>query len=183
MRLNADTSLVLVIDMQEKLMPAMLGASAQIETVNRLAQCARIMGIPVWATEHVVEKIGATVSPLGEQIHNRLYKTHFDGTRESSFKGWLPKDRPQVLVMGSETHVCVMQTVLGMLEQGVDVWVVEDGCSSRTPADRLAGLARMHAAGAKLITAEMPMFEWVQDSQDTRFRSVISVVKSRQIPQ
>jgi nicotinamidase-related amidase len=181
MRLNPNTSLVLIIDMQEKLMPAMHGASVQIATVDRLAQCARIMGIPVWATEHVVEKIGTTVSPIGEQLHNRLYKTHFDATCESSFKGWLPKDRPQVLVMGSETHVCVMQTVLGMREQGVDVWVVEDGCSSRTPADRLAGLARMHAAGAHLITAEMPMFEWVQDSQDSRFRSVISVVKSRQL--
>jgi len=181
MRLNPDTSLVLIIDMQEKLMPAMQGASAQIATVDRLAQCARIMGIPIWATEHVVQKIGATVTPIGEQINNRLYKTHFDATRESSFDGWLPKDRHQVLVMGSETHVCVMQTVLGMREQGLDVWVVEDGCSSRTPADRLAGLARMQAAGAKLVTAEMPMFEWVQDSQDIRFRSVITVVKSRQI--
>lgn len=180
MRLNPDTSLVLIIDMQEKLMPAMHGASAQIATVDRLAQCAHIMGIPVWATEHVVEKIGATVDPVGQQIQNRLYKTYFDATRETSFNGWLPNDRSQILVMGSETHVCVMQTVLGMLEQGQDVWVVEDGCSSRSPADRQAGLARMQAAGAKLISAEMPMFEWVQDSQDARFRSVVSVVKSRQ---
>lgn len=181
MRLSPDTSLVLIIDMQEKLMPAMHGASAQIATVDRLAQCAHIMGVPVWATEHVVEKIGITVDPIGEKIHNRLYKTYFDATRESTFQGWLPKDRLQILVMGSETHVCVMQTVLGMLEQGHDVWVVEDGCTSRSPADRHAGLVRMQAEGAKLISAEMPMFEWVQDSQDARFRSVISVVKSRQM--
>jgi nicotinamidase-related amidase len=181
MRLNPDTSLVLIIDMQEKLMPAMHGASAQIATVARLAQCAHIMGIPVWATEHVVEKIGTTVDPIGEQIHKRLYKTCFDATRELTFEGWLPKDRSQILVMGSETHVCVMQTALGMLEQGHDVWVVEDGCTSRSPNDRHAGLARMQAGGAKLISAEMPMFEWVQDSQDERFKLVISVVKSRQI--
>lgn len=183
MRLNPDTSLVLIVDMQEKLMPAMHGASAQIATVDRLAQCAHIMGIPVWATEHVVEKIGTTVDPIGEQVQNRFYKTYFDATRETGFEGWLSKDRSQILVMGSETHVCVMQTVLGMLEQGKDVWVVEDGCTSRSLSDRQAGLARMQAAGAKLISAEMPMFEWVQDSQDARFRSVISVVKSRQKPE
>mgnify|MGYP002628422920 FL=1 len=181
MRLDPNKSLVLIIDMQEKLMPAMRGASEQIATVDRLVQAARIMGIPIWATEHVVEKIGATVSPIGEQITNRLYKTYFDATRETTFEGWLPKDRSQVLVMGSETHVCVMQTVLGLLEQRVNVWVVADGCSSRTKTDYNAGLACMQTAGAHLITAEMPMFEWVQDSQDPRFRSVISVIKSRVI--
>lgn len=181
MRLDPNKSLVLIVDIQEKLMPAMLGATEQIATVERLAQCAQIMGIPVWATEHVVEKIGATVDPIGKLIDQRLYKTHFDATREARFDGWLPKERPQVVVMGSETHVCVMQTVLGLLAHGVDTWVVRDGCSSRTQTDYQAGLSRMEASGAKLITAEMPMFEWVQDSQDVRFRSVISVVKSRVI--
>lgn len=88
MRLDPNKSLVLIIDMQEKLMPAMRGALEQIATVDRLVQAARIMGIPIWATEHVVEKIGATASPIGEQITNRLYKTHFDATRETTFEGW-----------------------------------------------------------------------------------------------
>lgn len=179
MRLNPNTSLVLIIDVQEKLMPAMHGAMAQLDTLARLAQCAQIMGVPVWATEHVVDKIGATVAALSPYVSNRLHKTHFDATQETAFKGWLPPDRPQVLVMGSETHVCVMQTVLGLLEQGVQTWVVQDGCSSRTQSDYQAGLMRMQHAGSQLITAEMPMFEWVHDSQDTRFKSVISVVKSR----
>jgi nicotinamidase-related amidase len=175
--------LLLLIDMQASMMPAMPDGQAQIATADRLARGAQIMGVPVHATDHVSDKLGATVSSLQPHLSTSpnavLQKRHFDGCREKASAALIPTQRRQILVAGSETHVCVMQTALSLLARGLDVWMVTDACGSRHANDKLAALDRLGRAGAHLITAEMALFEWLDSADHPRFRDMLTIIKSR----
>lgn len=182
-RLSAEHSLLLLIDMQASMMPAMPEAQAQIATADRLARGAKLMGVPVHATEHVSDKLGVTVSSLRPYLSASpnavLQKRHFDGCREKAGASLIPTQRHQVLVAGSEAHVCVLQTALSLLQKGLDVWMVTDACGSRHDNDKAAALERLSRAGAHLITAEMALFEWLDNADHPHFRDVLAIIKSR----
>jgi nicotinamidase-related amidase len=182
-RLSAEHSLLLLIDMQTSMMPAMPDAQAQIAAADRLAHGAQIMGIPVHATEHVSDKLGVTVPSLQGYLSASpnavLSKRHFDGCRERASAALIPTQRHQVLVAGSEAHVCVMQTALSLLARGLEVWMVTDACGSRHANDKAAALDRLSRAGAHLITAEMALFEWLDNADHPAFREVLAIIKSR----
>src|SRR5690606_15049686 len=108
--LSTRNSMLLIVDMQEKLLPAVEDADGLVLRASRLAQAARLMGVPVWATEHWPEKIGATHAEIRPHIDHCVSKTHFDGCREPGFTDALPRGRGRVLLMGAEAHVCVLQT-------------------------------------------------------------------------
>ena len=183
MRLSADHSLLLLIDMQTSLMPVIRGAAAQVAATERLARGAQLLGVPVHATEHVAEKLGPTIEPLRSLLssssHAVLAKRHFDGCREVSAGALFPTQRKQVLVAGAEAHVCVMQTALSMLARGLEVWIVVDACGSRHDLDKQLAMERLREAGAHLITAEMALFEWLEGADHPQFKAVLEVIKSR----
>lgn len=164
-------------------MPAIDDSKAQIEAADRLAQGAKLLGVPVHATEHLPEKLGKTIEPLNSRLsttsHAVLTKRYFDGCQEALSGTLFPTQRRQVLVMGSEAHVCVMQTALSMISRALDVWVVVDACGSRHATDKQVAMSRLQRAGAHLVTAEMALFEWLGGTDHPQFREVLAIIKSR----
>ena len=177
MTLAAAESTLLLVDLQQRLMPSIAGAEAVVANARRLAQAARLLAVPVLATEQNPAGLGGNVAEIAALASRTLSKNFFDATREADFSGFLPPERPKIVVAGCETHVCVMQTVLGLLESGRQVALVRDAVGSRSEANRDAALARAERRGADLVTTEMVVFEWLQTSDHPRFREALRLVK------
>jgi len=176
-RLSATTSHLLMIDFQARLMPAIDGGDGVIARAGKLLAGARHMEVPRSFTEQLPDKLGHTVPDLAPQAGEEvLAKSRFDACPETGLAAWIAADR-RIVVAGCETHVCVLQTVLGLLDAGRDVAVVADACGSRAPAERDAALARMGHAGAEIVTTEMAIFEWLGGADHPAFREVIGLIK------
>jgi nicotinamidase-related amidase len=175
--LDAERSLVLLIDLQLKLMPAIHGNSAVLSQSLKLAKLARLFEIPVLATEHCGDKIGGLepdIQPLCDQI---IEKRAFDACQSKGlFAGW-PQGREQVVIAGVETHICLFQTAASLLERGYKVTVMVDATSSRRPHDRDMAIASLARAGARLATTEQAGFEWAGDADHPRFRDLLGIIK------
>lgn len=175
MRLNRDSSLLLIVDLQEGLLPVVDGGQQAVSEVGWLAQVAELVGVPVWVTEQAPEKIGASVPGLLGALGNyRLFrKQHFSAMGEADFRDALATaDRPQVVICGAEAHVCVLQTALGLLQAGYDVYWLSEATASRRRDE--ATLARERAAigGAISITADMAAYEWLERCDTQTFKQV-----------
>lgn len=175
--LDRRTSLLLLVDLQGKLHPAIEDGPAVAREAARLAQLAKLFEVPVWATEHCPDRIGPLLPELAALSENTLHKTSFDACRTPAFRAALPPDRTDIVICGYEAHICVMQTALGLLGAGRRVWAVRDAMGSRRAASREAALARLARAGAEIITTEMAGFEWAEDATDPRWRSLLALVK------
>ncbi|MEO6958833.1 MAG: isochorismatase family protein [Burkholderiaceae bacterium] len=178
--LNQRDSCVLIIDMQVKLLPAIQEHGPLLKRVEALIRGARLLGVPVLATEHCADKIGGTAPVLRPWIQDTLPKTHFDAAREPDFKDFLPPSRPCVLLVGTEAHVCVLQTALGLLDQGLQPVVVADGVGSRHAADYELALARCSYHRIQLVSVEMALFEWMESAHHPKFKDVLKLIKSDQ---
>jgi nicotinamidase-related amidase len=176
-RVERNGSVLLLIDFQQRLMPSIAGWEAVVANARRLAEAARLLAVPVLATEQNPAGLGGSVPEIAGLASRTLAKTYFDATRERDFEGFLPADRPEIVVAGCEAHVCVMQTVIGLLGRGRSVTLVSDAVGSRTHANRDAALARAKAHGAELATTEMVIFEWLETSDHPQFREVLRLVK------
>lgn len=180
MLIDRHQSLLLVVDVQEKLAPAIHEAAAAIANIRRLLGAADHLGVPVIVSEQYVRGLGQTVPdllplPAGAR---RFEKMHFSCTREPGFLELIAATgRRQIIVTGMETHVCVLQTMLGLLAAGHAVLLVEDAASSRTPQNRAAAIARLRAAGAGIVTTEMVLFEWLERAATDEFRALLPLIK------
>jgi nicotinamidase-related amidase len=183
MRLNRDDSLLLVIDIQRKLAPAILDHERVTARTEALVSATELFGIPKLITEHCPQQIGFLVEPLrsrfrGEEIFE---KTAFSATDHPAFVQKVrTTGRRQVVMTGMETHVCVLQAALGLRAEGFDVWIADDAVGSRPAAqrDRDLALARMAHAGCVVAGTETILFEWTQFATDERFRAILALVKS-----
>jgi len=176
--LAAHDSMVLLVDMQIGLLPAIDNALALVARVHRLLSAARLLQVPVVATEHCADKIGGTDPDLASLADEVLHKVHFDATREPGLLQRLPVGRHNVLVVGTEAHVCVLQTALGLAASGLLPWLVSDGIGSRRESDRVAAVQRWLQGGGNLVSSEMAMFEWLGSARHPAFREVLSLVKA-----
>lgn len=176
--LAAHDSMVLLVDMQTGLLPAIHDGDALVARVHRLLSAARALNVPVIATEHCADKIGATDTRLASLAETVLHKVHFDATREPDMLGRLPVGRHNVLVVGTEAHVCVLQTALGLELAGLTPWLVADGVGSRRESDRAAALQRWLQGGGNIVTSEMAMFEWLGSARNPAFRDVLALIKA-----
>jgi nicotinamidase-related amidase len=175
--LSAEGSVVLLIDFQERLMPAMHDGEVVLARAVRLAQAARILDVPVRATEQYPAGLGPTVQPLKPYPGAVLAKTRFSALDDPDFPALLPIGSSEVIVAGCEAHICVLQTVLGLLAEGHRVVVVADATGSRDPADKALAIDRARQDGAEIVTSEMVLFEWLRDSRHPRFREVQALLK------
>ncbi|CAJ50403.1 isochorismatase family protein [Bordetella avium] len=175
--MRADQSILLIIDLQERLMPVIDKGEQVLATADRLARAARLLDVPVVATEHHSRMLGSTVAPIREQVQSVFQKMHFSAMREPGFEAWLPPGRKTVLAAGCEAHICVLQTVLDLQAQGWHAVLVADAAGSRKPSDHHAALRRARAAGAEIATSEMAIFEWMETCEHPRFREVLRLVK------
>lgn len=204
MLLDADDCQLVLIDFQERLMPVMSDSALVLANALRLARLAQAFDVPAWGTEQVPDKLGQNPQALRELCRRTLTKQHFsacpDGLadllrppmRAKPVQGGnarsLPKhlqkavpavaapERNTVLLAGCETHICLLQTALELLEQEFDVWVVTDACSSRTERNRDAAFDRLAANGAELVTTEMVAFEWLRTAEHENFRMVQALI-------
>ena len=176
MLMNHESSVLLIVDLQERLMPVIADADDVLAHAVRLAQVARIFSVPVTGTEQTPRKLGSNVEPIKTLCDLTVDKVHFDASAEGRI-GPLPAGRNHVVLAGCEAHVCVMQTALGLVERGLQVWVVRDAVGSRKHADRDAALARMRDEGIRIVTTEMVAFEWARRGDTAEFRQMLRLIK------
>jgi nicotinamidase-related amidase len=174
--IDAARSTLLVIDLQAKLVPAIDRAAELVGNAQRLVDIAGLLGLPILGTEQNPQGLGPTVGEVRDRLPRIADKMSFDACREASFLDQLG-DRPDILVAGCEAHVCVLQTVLGLIDLGRRVFVVSDAVGSRLGVNKEAGLRRMERHGAELVTTEMVAFELMSSANHPRFREILALVK------
>lgn len=170
-------STLVFVDFQERLLPAIEDGAAIVATAGRLATAARILGVPVVAFEQSPKSLGPTVPALAAHADCVLHKSTFNGCAAEAARSSPHLQRAMMIVAGFETHVCVLQTTLGLLEMGKRVYVVRDAVGSRRAEDKRAALERMSRHGAEIVTFEMVVFEWLRNADHPRFREVLQLVK------
>ena len=182
-KLDADRAVLVVIDIQERLVPAMPHKvyARLLKTVTMLAEAAKLLGVPIVTTEQYPKGIGHTVADLTETCGDKVVeKVSFGCCGEPNFLAALKETgRSQVIVTGMEAHVCVYQTVLGLIEDGYHVHLVRDAICSRNKLDFLAGVANAAQAGAVVTTAETALFQMLQESTHGQFKAISRLVKDR----
>ena len=174
---TAKGAVLLLVDLQQRLMPAIDDGETVVARAVRLAEAARLLDVPVRATEQNPAGLGPTVAPLAAYPQAILAKTTFSATGDPGFPALLPAGAREIVVAGCEAHVCVLQTALGLLTLGHRVLVAADAVGSRDPADRAAALDRARQRGAEIVTSEMVLFEWLRDSRHPKFRDVQKLLK------
>ncbi|HSG24044.1 MAG TPA: isochorismatase family protein [Azonexus sp.] len=173
---EANQSTLVLVDLQQRLMPSIFEGERVIKEAVRLANIARILEIPVIGTEQSPEGIGENVSAVKQLCQQTVVKQHFDGCEDGLIEA-IHANRRNVIVAGCEAHVCVLQTCAGLLKHGLNVTVVTDAIGSRITANRDAAIARLGKASATLATVEMVAFEWMRTSKHPRFKDVLTLVR------
>jgi len=175
MLLAAEHSLLLLIDLQKKLAPA-IHNNAEVEQHCRwLVEVARELAVPVLATEQYPQGLGVTVPSLLALLKSEeiLEKIHFSAHKEPHIQAAVADSgRRQIVLCGTETHVCVLQTALDFISAGYQVFVVAEACGSRRDSDKQLALARLQQAGAVIVSREMVAFEWLQQAGTAQFRQL-----------
>jgi nicotinamidase-related amidase len=175
--LDRTRSVLVLIDFQERLMKAIDGAAEVVGNAARLLAAAEHLEVPILMTEQNPKGLGPTVPELAHpEGAAPLAKMEFDACLANGVVDALPAGH-HIVVTGCEAHVCVLQTVLGLLDRSRRVYVAADAIGSRRPENREAALRRMERAGAEIVTTEMVIFEWLGSAEHPAFKSVISLVK------
>ena len=172
--MKRDCSSLLIIDVQTRLAPAIHDSQRVVEHCIWLAGVAARVGVPVVVTEHFPAKIGETVPELKAATVDARYvtKEFFSAKADGCLSGTAIEERQQVVVCGTEAHVCVLQTALDLCAAGKDVFVVAEASGSRLPAHRELGFARMRQYGIEIVAHEMVAFEWLEKGGTDLFRAV-----------
>jgi nicotinamidase-related amidase len=174
-----DTGL-LVIDVQEKLVPLIPSAEQVIQNVAFLIEAASILGMTVQATEQYPKGLGPTVAELAGKLPHRPEKTAFSCCALPSVAdGFRTAGRPKVLLAGIETHVCVQQTALDLLALDFRVYVAADAVASRGSFDHERALERLAGAGVVITSSESAVFEWVGEAGTPEFKAISRLVQDR----
>ena len=174
MLLARETSALLIIDLQERLLPHIDAAESVLAQTAWLLAVARRLGVPVVTTEQYPAGLGPTAASLRALLTQDevVEKVHFSCVAEGSLQRHATWARDQFVVAGTEAHVCVLQTVLGLLGAGKQVCVLAEAVGSRKAADRELALARMRQCGAQIVSREMVAFEWLGRAATEEFRDV-----------
>ena len=200
MLLDFEESQLVLVDYQEKLMPAIFDGAQVLKNATLLAQVAQQLQVPVFGTEQNPSKLGPNAAELRGLCNKTLAKMFFSAVPEGLNEWLRPPAKPQggnarslpkhlqkpqqaapernsIIIAGCEAHVCLLQTALELLEDEFDVCVVTDACSSRTERNRDAAFDRLAGAGAELVTTEMVVFEWLRSCEHEDFRDILQMIK------
>lgn len=174
MLIDAERSSLLVIDLQTKLVPALADHEQVVANVVWLIRIAQKIGVPIAATEQYAKGLGPLVPNVRKLIPANAIgaKNHFSAVAAKCLAPLPGHDRAQVVVVGAEAHVCVLQTSLELLEDGKEVYVVADALGSRRSVDREVALTRMRDEGIRIVTREMVAFEWLAVAATPQFREI-----------
>lgn len=177
---NKDNTLLLVIDLQEKLMPAIYESDRIIKNSACLLKVFEMYGIKKIATEQYPKGLGQSVKEIKENLDDEYIfsKTSFDAITDE-VSSYLKENKiTNVIITGAETHICVYQTVRRLLFEGYKVFVVEDAVSSFNEKQKDLGLKAISDMGASLVNTEMLMFDLASDAKDENFKEISKMVKN-----
>lgn len=175
----ADTGF-LVIDVQEKLLKLIPGNNRLVANIAFLLDVAKLLNMTIQATEQYPKGLGSTVAELLPRLPDRPDKVAFSSCAVPSVVDAFHRAaRPKVVVVGIETHVCVLNTTLDLLNLGFRVYIPVDAVASRFAVDHEFALRRLEQAGAILTTAETCVFEWIGGSQHPKFKDISRLVQER----
>lgn len=184
MQTQCERSQILLVDVQEKLLPAVVEPDRVVAACTRLIHAGKRLGVPITVSEQYPKGIGPTVVSLRAAIGNDtpiIEKAHFSCLREEALRERMQMlrtaGRNQVILVGIEAHICVMQTALDLTAAGLHVFVAADGISSRSAASRELAIVRMHGAGAAIADSEMVIFEWLERADTPEFKDLLPLFK------
>lgn len=183
MLLRAERAFLGVIDVQDRLAPAMATGEAAIGRCGILMRAATRLGVPVLVSEQYPKGLGRTVAALAALAapEGVVEKIHFSCADEPAWSARLEAltqaGRDQAVLCGMEAHVCVLQTALGLQEKGYRVAVAADAVSSRRAEDAGLALARMQQAGIAVVSTEMVVFEWLRRAGSAEFKELSALIK------
>ncbi len=180
MLLSAERSVLIVIDVQERLAPAMHGLQAFLRNTEILMRAAARLAVPVIITEQYPKGLGRTVESISALAAPDavVEKITFSAVDSDDFRQRLDvADRPEPVICGIEAHVCVLQTALGLRDRGRRVWLVRDATASRRPDSVAAAMERAARFGMQPVTTEMVVFEWLRQAGTPEFRELSALIK------
>lgn len=179
MLLERERSRLLMVDVQERLLPAMSDAALVLRNGSRLLEAARTMAVPVLVSEQYPAGLGHTVPELASlaptnAVHEKI---EFSCFANAALHESLGVAGGQTVIFGIESHVCVLQTALEMAAASHDVTVVADAVASRVPDSKEIALRRLERAGVRLATTEMVLFEWLRRAGTAEFKTVSRLIR------
>lgn len=180
MRLNREDAVLVLVDFQERLMPAMKGNEELEATIVKLVKGCQILDVPILITQQYTKGLGPTVEPIREALgsFDPIEKTIFSAMGELAFLSALEQTgRKTVILAGIEAHVCVLQTALDLLDQEYQVFLVMDGVASRSNSDKKYAQRRITEAGAIGTTYESVLFELLKGAKEPGFKEISNLVK------
>ena len=181
-RLTRHNSLLLIVDVQQRLVPAVRSSNAEelIPNIMTLIQAADLFGVPIVTTEQYPQGLGPTVPELAALLKGRagLPKLSFSGVRDDGIRKDIEQhNRKQIILCGIEAHVCVLQTALDLMLEGYGVHVISDAVGSRTENNRLVGLSMIQAGGGILSSTETAAFQWAEQAGSDAFKALSRLVR------
>ena len=178
--LKSNECALVIIDVQGKLAASMSGKEALYETIQKTIRGIRILEIPILWCEQVPEKLGPTIPEVAGLLTDLkpMPKSSFSCFGDAAIREAIEATgRKKILIVGIESHVCVYQSCVDLLERGYEVHVVADAVSSRTPENRRIGLDKIREAGGNLTSAETLLFEMLGAAEGTAFKAIAKIVK------
>ena len=180
MLMNAEQSCLLIVDVQERLAPAMSDPARVIRHCGILLQAANRLSIPVVVSEQYPKGLGPTVQDLQPLLppEGAAAKMQFSCAADPEILRRLhASQRKQIIIAGIESHVCVLQTAIGLKEKGFNVFVVEDASASRMPANEVLAADRMRQENIALASTEMAIFEWLGKAGTLEFKELSALIR------
>jgi nicotinamidase-related amidase len=180
MLIRSSESCLLVVDIQNRLLPAVFMPEQVVANTRILIQAANRIGVPVLASEQYPQGLGETVSEVAAVLPPAclVEKVSFSCMGDEGFADrFHALGRNQAILAGIEAHVCVLQTAEHLLERGTNVFIVGDAVSSRSRTNHAAALDRLQAAGARVVTTEMVVFEWLGRAGTPEFKDLSLLVR------
>lgn len=174
MLMDKAQSVLLIVDIQERLMPVVDEGETVVEQAAWLCRLAGMLEVPMVLTEQYPKGLGSTLGAVREHtaVAERMEKLCFSAAAEQALAGTALDGREQVVICGAEAHVCVLQSAIELQRSGKQVFVVEEAVGSRTPRNKQLALQRMRGAGVEVVSGEMVAFEWLRRAGTAQFREV-----------
>jgi nicotinamidase-related amidase len=178
-RLERNSTVLLVVDLQDRLLPVIHDHRAVIAEARKLIEAARVLEVPVVLTEQYPAGLGPTCAEIRAAIGDQpaIEKRRFTACVDAAVARLRELGRRQILIAGIEAHICVQQTVLDLLRLEYQPYVCADATGSRRPFDRQIALDRMRQAGAIITTTESAIYEMLDEAAGDAFKRILGIIK------
>jgi len=181
--LNEKNSLLLIIDIQDKLLNAVFNKELLENKAKIMANAASILNIPIIITEQYPKGLGNTINGITSLFNYENDIKYFEKTSFSALdvpeinNAIIKADKKQIVLFGIETHICVSQTANALIDKNFDVTFIKDASGSRTESEHIAGIDRIKENGAHILTAEIAIFEWLRNAKHPKFKEIQNLIK------